>query len=316
MRFVKGVVDSEDLPLNVSREILQHNPLIEKIKKGLVARVLGKLADLAEKEPDKYKVFWKEFGPLVKEGLHSDWENKDKLLSLLRFQSSLGGSKDDIISLKQYVSRMRDGQKDIYYIAGESREIVEKSPHLEIFRDKSIEVLYLVDPIDEFIVPQLYNFEGKQFKSIAKGDLDLGDLSKEEKKEKKDVESKFKKLTERIKNILSNDIKDVRVTTRLKDSPCCLVTDENETSAHMEKLMKAMGQDVPRAKRILELNGKHAIIANMNALYEKEAKDPRLDEWAKLLYDQAMIAEGQMVKDPSAFTRRINDLLVKASGEK
>jgi molecular chaperone HtpG len=313
LRFIKGVVDSEDLPLNVSRETLQHNPVIEKMKKTLVSKVLGKLSDMATSEPSAYASFWEQFGPVLKEGVHSDSENKDKLTELLRFQSSLSDTKDDLVSLKQYVGRMREGQKHIYYIAGESREMVEKSPHLEVFRDKSIEVLYFLDPIDEWLVNDLYNYESKQLKSVAKGDLDLGDLGKEEKKEKDKLESRYKKLSERIKNILSDSVKEVRVTTRLKDSPCCLVADEHDLGPVMERMMKAMGQEVPVTKAIMEINGSHPIMENLLALYDKDAKSPLLDEWVKLLYDQALVASGQPVRDVSAYAKRVNELLIKAS---
>lgn len=313
LRFVKGVVDSEDLPLNISRETLQDNPLIRKIQKSVVGKIFTNLADLANNEPEKYKTFWKGFGPVLKEGLHSDPDNKEKLLELARFQSSIGDTEDDITSLKQYVSRMRDDQKDIYYITGESRSIVEQSPHLEIFREKGIEVLYMIDPIDEFIIPSIYNYEGKHLKSVTKGDLDLGELGKEEKKEQKKGESKFKKLSERIKNILSEDVKDVRIATRLKDSPCCLVADENDMGANMEKMMKAMGQSVPESKRILEINANHKVFINLNKIYEKDPKNKQLEEWVKLLYDQALIAEGRLVKDPVAYLKKINELLITVS---
>jgi molecular chaperone HtpG len=315
LRFVKGVVDSEDLPLNISREMLQHNPTVEKIKKALVAKVLGKLKELSEEDQKAFLNFWKQFGPIVKEGLHSDHENKDKLLEIVRFQSSLCDTPDDWVSLKQYVGRMREGQKYIYYISGESRAIVEKSPHLEIFRDKSIEVLYLTDPIDEWIVPNIYNFEGKELRSITKGDLDLGDLGKEEQKKKDKVESEYKKLSERIKNILTDSVKEVRVTTRLTGSPCCLVADEHDMGAYMERMMKAMGQEHTPSKPILEINAQHPIFVNLNSLYEKDAKSALLEEWVKLLFDQAVIAEGHTIKDPVAYAKRVNDLLLKASAE-
>ena len=315
LRFVKGVVDSEDLPLNVSREMLQHNPVIEKMKKTLVAKVLAKLSDMAATEPSQFAAFWDQFGPVLKEGVHTDDENKDKLVELLRFQSTLSETKDDLVSLKQYVGRMREGQKHIYYISGESREIVEKSPHLEVFRDKSIEVLYFLDPIDEWLVNDLYNYDGKQLRSVAKGDLDLGDLGAEDKKQREGMESKYKKLSERIKNILSDTVKEVRVTARLKDSPCCLVSDEHDLGPFMEKMMKAMGQAVPETKAILEINGSHPIVENLLALYEKDAKSPLLDEWVKLLHDQALIAGGAQPRDATAYAKRVNDLLLKASKE-
>jgi molecular chaperone HtpG len=270
---------------------------------------------MAANEPSVYGSFWRQFGPVLKEGVHTDYENKDKLTELLRFESSLSDTKDDLVSLKQYVGRMREGQKHIYYISGESREMVEKSPHLEVFRDKSIEVLYFLDPIDEWLVNDVYNYDGKQLRSVSKGDLDLGDLGAEEKKEKGKLESRYKKLSERIKNILSDSVKEVRVTTRLKDSPCCLVADEHDLGPVMEKMMKAMGQEVPDAKAIMEINGSHPIMENLSALYEKDAKSPLLDEWVKLLYDQALIAGGQPVKDVSAYAKRVNELLIKASKE-
>lgn len=315
LRFVRGIIDSEDLPLNVSREILQKNAVIDRIKKAVVSKILGKLKEMAENEPDKYKIFWQNFGPVIKEGLHTDYENKEKLLELIRFQSSNGATADDTTTLKQYVERMRTDQKDIYYIIGDNRSIVEKSPHLEVFKSKSIEVLYLVDPIDEFIVPDIYNYEGKQLKSVTQGDLDLGELGKDEKDNIKKAESKFKKLSERIKNILADSVKEVRVTTRLKDSPACLVTDENEMSSHMEKMMKAMGQEVTKAKPVFEINPEHPILVNMNNRYEKDPTDSDLEEWTKLLFDQAMIAEGQMVSDPLAYSQRVNKLLSQISGQ-
>ena len=263
LRFIKGVVDSEDLPLNVSREMLQHNPIIERIQRTLVSKVLSRLADMAEHEPSNFNSFWHQFGSVLKEGIHTDHENKEKLIGLLRFQSSLGETKDDLVSLKQYVGRMREGQKHIYYISGESREIVEKSPHLEVFRQKSIEVLYLTDPIDEWIVPDIYNYDNKQLVSVTKGDLDLGDLGKDEDTRKDKIGPRFKKLSERIKNILSDVVKEVRVTTRLKESPCCLVADEHDLGPYMEKIMKAMGQEVPESKAIFEINGSHPIIENL-----------------------------------------------------
>ncbi len=313
LRFVRGVVDSEDLPLNISREMLQKNPVIEKIKKTLVGKILGKLKELAENEPETYKTFWMEFGPVVKEGLHMDFENKEQLLELVRFQSTNGATKEDQTSLKQYVERMRDDQKDIYYITGDSREIVDKSPHLEVFRSKSIEVLYLVDPIDEWVVNDVSNYDGKKLTSVMQGDLDLGDLGKEEKNAKKKSESKFKKLSERIKNVLADQVKEVKVTTRLTDSPACLVSEANAMGAHMEKLMKAMGQAVPESKRILEINAEHPILVNMHARYTTDPKDGELEEWVNLLYEQALIAEGQMVPDPMAYSRRVNSLLAKVS---
>jgi len=315
LRFVRGVVDSEDLPLNVSREMLQKNAVMERISKALTSKILSKLKEMAENEPAIYKEFWKNYGPVLKEGLHSDFENKDKLLELVRFQSSMGESADDLVSLKQYVGRMREDQKDIYYITGESRDIVQKSPHLEVFKAKSIEVLYLVDPIDEWVINTVYNYDSKPLKSVTKGDLDLGELGKEEAEKQKKDASVFKKLSERIKNILADSVEEVRVTSRLKDSPACLVAGEHSMGSHMEKIMKAMGQAVPKEKRILEINAEHPILQNLNARYEKNATDPQLEQWVILLYEGALIAEGQMVPDPLAYSKRVNEMLAKVSGE-
>ncbi len=312
LRFIKGVVDSEDLPLNVSREMLQHNPIMEKMKKNLVVKVLGKLKEMAENSPDQFKTFWKQFGSVLKEGIHTDFENKDKLLEILRLQSSMG-AKEEYTTLKEYVSRMREDQKDIYYILAENRELAEKSPHLEVLRSKSVEVLYMVDPIDEWIVTDINTYEGKQLKSITAGNLDLGELDKDTKKENEKAESTYKKLTERIKNILAEEVKDVRVSMRLAGSPACLVSDESGMGIQMEKMMKAMGQDVPESKKTLEINPHHQAIININAMYEKNATDPALDEYVKLICDQALIAEGHVPKDPVAYSKRVNDLLVKAT---
>jgi molecular chaperone HtpG len=280
-----------------------------------VSKVLAKLSDMAQNDPSGFTAFWQQFGPVIKEGVHTDHENKEKLVELLRFESSLSDTPGDLVSLKQYAGRMREGQKHIYYISGESRDIVQKSPHLEVFRDKSIEVLYFLDPIDEWLAGDLYNYEGKELKSVTRGDLDLGDLGAEDKKQKDRLESKYKKLSERIKNILSDAVKDVRVTTRLKDSPSCLVSDEHDMGPYMEKMMKAMGQDVPEAKAILEINGSHPIVESLAALYEKDAKSPFLDEWVRLLYEQALVAAGQPLKDTAAYARRVNNLLLKAAQE-
>ncbi len=315
LRFTKGVVDSEDLPLNVSREMLQQNAVITRIRKALVGKVLGRLKELATSDPSKYTGFWIEFGSILKEGLHTDYDNREQLLELARFQSSKGDGPRDLVSFKQYVERMSPDQKDIYHITGDRRELVERSPHLEVFNDKGIEVLYLVDPIDEFIVQDIGSYDGKKLVSVTKGDLDLGEMGKEEKQERKKAETAYKKLAERIKNILADSVKEVRVTTRLRDSVSCLVNDENEMGSHFEKLMKAMNQDYTPSKRTLEINGSHSVIHNMNALYERNATDPRLEDWSRLLFEQALIAEGRQVPDPLAYTRRVNELLVKVSSE-
>jgi len=318
LRFVRGVVDSEDLPLNVSREMLQKNAVIEKMSKALVSKVLGKLTEMAESDPTAYKDFWKSFGAVLKEGLYNDYENREKLLELARFQSSMGDSDEDFVSLKQYASRMREDQKDIYYITAENRAVAEKSPHLEIFKAKSIEVLYLTDPVDEWIVGMggISEYDGKQLKSVTKGDLDLGDLGKEEAEKQKAAQTELAGLSGRIKEILADSVEDVRATSRLKDSPACLVAGAQSVGAHLEKMMKAMGQEVPVSKRVLEINAEHPIIKNINARYGESPDDPELEEWARLLYDGALIAEGRPAADPAAYLKRVYAMLEKAGAKR
>ncbi|MBF0430634.1 MAG: molecular chaperone HtpG [Fibrobacteria bacterium] len=315
LRFVKGVVDSEDLPLNISREILQQNNILTKIQKASTKKILNMLKSMATKKPDDYKKFWKEFGNVIKEGFHMNWENLDELKQLVRFQSSTGSSEDDIRSLADYVKDMKKDQKEIYYITGENRQAVDNSPHLEVFKSKEIEVLYMVDPIDEWILQGMGDFDGKQLKSVTKGDLDLGELSKEEKAAQKEGKSKFKKLSKFISDSFPNMLKEVRVTTRLKDSPCCLVADEADMGANMERILKMTNQAVQKSKRILEINPEHPILQNMQARYDKDAKDPKLQEWTGLLIDQALLAEGSEIENPVEFIKKINGLLQEVSAK-
>ncbi len=311
-RFAKGVVDSEDLPLNVSREILQDNPMIKKIGKALTGKIFTELKKMSEKEPEEYAKFWKEFGQMIKEGLHSDYDNRDKLLEIARFNSTAGEDSEYLTSFKEYVDRMPEGQKHIYYITGENYDKVVKSPHLEIFKEKGIEVLYLTDPIDEFVVPQLTKVEEKELKSITSGDLDLGDLDDSNKDEEKQEAKRLKKFIGRVKGILDTTVEDVRITSRLKDSPACLVNGEGTMTPQMEQMMKAMGQPVPESKRILEINASHPVVNKLNDLYEKDPKGDELQEWTTLLYEQAIIAEGRMVPDQQAYVQRVNKLFTKA----
>ncbi len=314
LRFVRGVVDSEDLPLNVSREILQQNAVIVRIRKALVSKVLGQLKELAAQKPEDYATFWKQFGAVLKEGLHSDHENREPLLELARFQSS-AGTPDELVSLRQYVERMKPEQKDIFYITGETRALVERSPHLEALREKGIEVLFLVDPVDEFVVGDIGEFEKHKLVSAAKGGLDLGELDKEDREQQQKAEGELRKLAERMKNVLGDSVKEVRVSSRLRDSLSCLVSDEFEMGAHMERLMKAMNREFTPAKRTLEINGTHPVLRNLNAMYEKDAKDERLEDWAHLLYEQALIAEGTPLPDPQTYTRRVSSLLLAVSDQ-
>ncbi len=310
LRFVKGIVDSEDLPLNVSREILQHNAILGKIQKASTKKVLNLLETMAKERPDDYKKFWKEFGTVMKEGFHMNWENLDELKRLIRFESSkteAGG----YAGLEDYVLRMKDGQKDIYYIAGENRQAVENSPHMEVFKDKEVEVLYLLDPIDEWVVQSLTEFDGKKLVNVTKGDLDLGELSKEEKKAKSKKQSEFKKFMEDMEKALGDTLKEVRVTTRLKESPACLVADETDMGANMERILKMANQKVEASKRILEINPEHPIMAALHKKFEADANDPQLKEWYGVLVDQALLAEGSEVKDPAGYVNKVNRFLTE-----
>jgi len=309
LRFIKGVVDSADLPLNVSREVLQEDKMLEKIKNNLVKKVLETLKKMKEKETDKYLEFYEAFGKVLKEGLYTDFENKDKLSELVMFESSKT-EKGKLTSLKDYVSRMPEGQKDIYFIAGEKRETLENSPHLERFKVKDYEVLFFTDPIDEFITGNLSEYDKKQIKSIGKGEIDLGGDDEPAKKEKEKAAKKYKSLLEAMKETLKEDIKEVRVSDRLTSSAVCLVSDEHGMTPQMEKMFKAMNQEVPKSQRILEINPKHPVFETLNSIYENNKEDARLKDYSELLYDQALIAEGVIPKDPVKFAQKMADLMV------
>jgi molecular chaperone HtpG len=310
LRFVKGVVDSEDLPLNVSREILQKNAVIQKINKSATKKVLQLLETMAKEDKEKYRTFWKEFGTVMKEGFHMNWENLDELKRLVRFESSKT-PEGEYVGLEEYVPRMKDGQKDIYYITGESRQGVDRSPHLEVFKTKDIEVLYLVDPIDEWVVQGLTEFDGKKLVNVAKGDLDLGDLSKEEKETRKEAEGQYKDFMKDFQDKMGEVLKEVRVTTRLKESPAVLVSGEEDLGANMERILKMARQNVTASKRILEINPDHPIIKNLRKLHEADAASPKLKDWYALLVDQALLAEGSEIKDPAGYVSRVNVLLTE-----
>lgn len=310
LRFVKGVVDSEDLPLNVSREILQKNAVIQKINKSATKKVLQLLEAMAKEDKEKYRTFWKEFGAVMKEGFHMNWENLDELKRLVRFESSKT-QEGEYVGLEEYVPRMKDGQKDIYYITGESRQAVDRSPHLEVFKTKDIEVLYLVDSIDEWVVQGLTEFDGKKLVNVAKGDLDLGDLSKEEKEVRKEAEGQYKDFMKDFQDKMGDVLKEVRVTTRLKESPAVLVSGEEDLGANMERILKMARQNVTASKRILEINPEHPIIRNLRKIHEADAASPRLKDWYGLLVDQALLAEGSEIKDPAGYVARVNVLLTE-----
>ena len=301
LRFVKGVVDSADLPLNVSRELLQESRDVKAIREGCTKRVLSMLEDLAENQKDKYAQFWKEFGAVLKEGVGEDHANRERIAKLLRFAST---HADEGVSLADYVSRMKDGQEAIYYITADTLAAAKNSPQLEIFRKKGIEVLLLTDRVDEWMLTYLYEFDGKPLQSVAKGAVDLGKLQDEEEKKKaEEAAEAFKPVLERLKEVLKDKAKDVRVTTRLVDSPACLVTEEGEMSGHLARLLKQAGQKAPDVKPVLEVNAEHPLVRKL------EGND-RFEDLAHILFDQALLAEGGQLDDPAAYVRRINALLV------
>ncbi|HSH96824.1 MAG: molecular chaperone HtpG [Methylophilaceae bacterium] len=306
LRFVRGVIDTSDLPLNVSREILQHSKDIDGIKAGSVKKVLGLLEDLAENKPEQYSAFWNEFGKVLKEGVGEDFSNKEKIAGLFRFASTLADTETQVVSLKDYISRMKEGQDKIYYITADSFAAAQHSPHLEIFRKKGIEVLLMSDRVDEWMLGSLAEFDGKKLQSVAKGDLDLGTLEDEaEKEQQKKIEDESKSLIEKIKTALGETVNEVRVTHRLTDSPACLVSGENDLSGNLERMLKAAGQKTPATKPTLEINPQHAIVQRLNDVSD----EARFADWAHLLFDQALLAEGGQLEDPASFVRRMNSLL-------
>ncbi len=310
LRFVKGVVDSSDLPLNVSREILQESKDVEVIRKGCINRILGLIEDLSENQPEKYTIFWNEFGRVLKEGVGEDWSNKDRIAKLLRFATTSSDTPDQTVSLADYVSRMKEAQDKIYYITAESYAAAKSSPHLEIFRKKDIEVLLLSDRVDEWVTSNLPEFDGKKLVSVAKGDLDLGKLSDgDEKSDEKQDGDDNADLVKRVKEALSGRVKDVRVSNRLVDSPSCLIADENEMSMNLSRMLKAAGQEVPNTDPILEINKDHPIVRKMAS----ESDDERFSDWSSIIFDQAMLADGGTLNDPAAFVGRLNKLILDLS---
>jgi molecular chaperone HtpG len=316
LRFMNGVVDSSDLPLNVSREILQEDVQIKRIQKNLVGKVLSTLAEMKEKTGEDYLKFYKEFGPVLKEGIHFDSASKDKLQELVLFESTRT-EPGAYVSLKEYAERMPEGQKEIYFITGTSRQALEGSPHLEIFRSKGYEVLFMLDPVDEWVVQSLSEYDSRKLKAVDRGDVELG--TEEEKKEleaKKEEQVKhFKDLLEFIKETLKERVKEVRLSGRLTDSACCLVADEYGINANMERILKAMNQEVPESKRVLELNPEHPIMQVLSKLFEQDKSNKKLLDYCELLFDQALLTEGSPISDPLRFTKLVSELMVKAAGE-
>ena len=308
MRFVRGVVDVADLPLNVSREILQESKDIEQIRSGCTKRVLGLLEELAENNVEKYTTFWNQFGQLLKEGVGEDQANQARIAKLLRFATTNTDSPEQNVSLTEYVSRMKPGQDKIYYVTAETFQGAKNSPHLEIFRKKGIEVLLLSDRVDEWVVSHLRDFDGKSLQSVAKGGLDLGELEDaSEKQARAEAETSAKDLVERLQKALGEKLKEVRVTHRLTDSPACLVADEHDPGANLQRMLKMMGQNAPEIKPILEINPQHPMLKKMELLPNEGG---HFDDYASVLFDEALLAEGGQIEDPAGFVRKINRLML------
>jgi molecular chaperone HtpG len=308
LRFVKGVIDSSDLPLNVSRELLQESRDVKAIREGSTKRVLSMLEGLAESEDaaekDKYAAFWKDFGVVLKEGIGEDHGNRDRLTKLYRFASTHDDGSTQNVSLPEYASRMKEGQEAIYYVTADTLATARNSPQLEIFKKKGIEVLLLTDRVDEWLLSHLYEFDGHPLQSVAKGSVDLGKLADEaEKKQAEEAATAFKPTLERLRISLKDRAKDVRVTTRLVDSPACLVVEEGDMSGHLARLLKQAGQGAPASQPILEVNAEHPLVKRLES-------SERFDDLAGILFDQALLAEGGQLEDPAAYVRRVNALLL------
>ncbi|BFG74149.1 molecular chaperone HtpG [Paraburkholderia terrae] len=308
LRFVKGVVDSADLPLNVSRELLQESRDVKAIREGVTKRALSMLEELANSEEaaekDKYTGFWKEFGQVLKEGIGEDFSNKERIAKLARFASTHNDSSEQTVSLADYVARMKPEQSKIYYVTADTYQAAKNSPHLEVFRKKGVEVLLLTDRVDEWMLSFLNEFDGKPLQSVARGDLDLGQLNDEEKQAQEKVGEELKPLVERMKEALKDKAKDVRLTFRLTDSPSCLVADEGDMSGYLQRMLKAAGQNAPAFHPILEVNPEHALVKNLST------DNANFDDWCHLLFDQALLAEGGSLEDPASFVKRTNALLL------
>ena len=309
LRFVKGVVDSDDLPLNISREILQQNKIIETIRTGCTKKILDLLKKLADKEPDKYKQFWQTFGRVMKEGVIDAPDKRAEIAKLFRFKSTHEDTEDETVSIDDYIARMREGQKAIYYVTAENYATAKNSPHLEIFRKKEIEVLLLTDPIDEWLVTHLTEYEEKPLRSVNKGELDLDDLADDtsEDETEETADDKLGDLTDRIGKVLDERVKEVRITRRLTESPACLVADEHEMGRHLEQILKASGQEFPGSKPILEINPRHPIVVKL----QNEADENRFSDWANILFEQALLSEGGQLDDPAGFVHRLNSMFLE-----
>ncbi len=309
LRFIRGVVDSNDLPLNVSREILQHNKTIDSMRAGSVKKILDTLQSIAKKDEEKYAKFWGEFGNVMKEGPAEDHANQQKIAKLLRFATTDNDSSEQTVSLDQYIERMKEGQEAIYYITADTHTAAKNSPHLEVFRKKGIEVLLLSDRVDEWLVSSLQSYSDKPLQAVTRGELNLGGVEDEQEKEQqKAAEENFKALVEKAQEVLTDKVSEVRITHRLTNSPACLVTGEHDMNANLERILKAAGQAVPTSKPILELNPEHPLIIRLKA-----EEGERFDELSNLLFDQALLSEGGQLEDPAGFVQRLNKLLMEMS---
>lgn len=316
LRFLKGVVDSSDLPLNVSRETLQENKITQVIQKNITKKVLDRLGEIKEKDRDRYVEFWKEFGKIIKEGIHLDLANREKITDLALFESDLN-KPGELISLQEYLNRMPEEQQEIYYISGDSRETLASSPHLEAFRKRGYDVLYMTDPIDDWVVQSVTTYKEKSLKDVAKGDVELEteDEKQAKEEERKKAQEEYGALIEKLKGELDDKVKDVKLSSRLTDSACCLVADEMSMGVHMERIMKSMNQEMPPSKRILEVNPDHPLLKSMHDLYEKAPEHAKFGEYAQLLYDQALLTAGMPVEDPLNFAKRLSTLMAREAEE-
>ncbi len=311
LRFVKGVIDSNDLPLNISREILQHNHVVTKIRSAVIKRVLDMLDKTAKDDPEKYAKFWEAFGRVMKEGPAEDFENREKIAKLMRFSTTHSDNEKQDISLDDYISRMKEGQDKIYYVTAESFLAAKNSPHLEIFRKKGIEVLLLTDNVDEWFVSHLSDYSGKHLQSVAKGELDDKVLeSEEDKKEEEKQKDEFASVIDHVQKVLGEKVKEVRITNRLTTSPACIVADAYDMNMNMQRILQSVGQPAPESKPIFELNPDHTIVKRLKS----ETDDDRFSEWTEILFDQSVLAEGGQLKDPATFVSRLNKLLLELAG--
>ena len=306
LRFIRGIVDSDDLPLNVSREILQSNPVIDKIRSASVKKILGELEKLAKNDPEKYAQFWEAFGMVLKEGPGEDFANKERIAKLLRFSSTHEAKEQQDVSLEDYIGRMKEGQETIYYVSADNFQAARNSPHLEVFRKNGIEVLLLTDRVDEWLMSNLTEFDGKKFQSVAKGDLNLDDIASDDNKEKfEQITKDFEPLIDNMRKVLGDTVSDVRISKRLTDSPACVVVEEGDMALNLQNILKQAGHEVPTVKPVFEINPDHVLIKRL----KNESDDKAIDDWTHVMFDQALLSEGAQLADPAAYVVRMNTML-------